>query len=76
MISITSEVAGSPGLLPVVQVIDVVVAPETGHATPSMTISYLEVSVTKFVPVKVIASPPTTVPNLGLIAVNKGVRAP
>ena len=72
----TNEVAGSPGLFPVVQMMDVAVAPETGQLTPSMTIEYFEVSVTKPVPVNVTAVPPTTVPNRGLIAVRSGVRDP
>jgi hypothetical protein len=72
----TNEVAGSPGLFPVLQVMDVVVAPETGQLTPSMTIEIFEISVTKPVPVKVTTVPPTTVPNRGLIAFRSGVRDP
>lgn len=72
----TNEVAGSPGLFPVVQMMDVAVAPETGQLTPSMTIEYFEVSVTKPVPVNVTSVPPTTVPNRGLIAVRSGVLDP
>ena len=70
------EVSTNPGLLPVVQVTDVVVAAETGHTIPSITIVYLEVSLDKLVPVKVTSVPPVTVPYLGLTAVRAGVREP
>lgn len=72
----TNEVVGSPGLFPVLQMMDVAVAPETGQFTPSIIIEYFEVSVTKPVPVNVTSVPPTTVPNRGLIAVRSGVKDP
>jgi hypothetical protein len=43
---------------------------------PSIVIMYFETSRSKFTPVKVIVSPPSTDPNLGLIADIAGVRDP
>ena len=47
------------------QTTEVEVAAETGQFIPSKVMMYNEVSVGKFVPVKVISVPPTTVPYLG-----------
>ena len=41
-----------------------------------MRIVYLEESEEKPVPAKVIEFPPLTVPNLGVIVLNKGVKVP
>jgi len=69
-------VATSPGLLPDVQTTDVEVADETGQLIPSRVMMYNEVSVGKFVPVKVISVPPTTVPYLGEIETRFVVKEP
>jgi len=66
----------SPGLWSVVQVTEVVVAAVIAHVLPSMMIEYLEVSVTKLVPLKVTEVPPVTVPYLGFIPVRRAVLAP
>jgi len=66
----------SPGLLPVVHETDVEVAESTGQMIPSMVMMYLLVSVGKFDPVKVTGVPPTTVPNLGVIANRFVVKVP
>jgi hypothetical protein len=58
-------VAINPGLLPVVQVTEVDVAADTGQLMPSNVITYTEVSVGKFSPLKVTSVPPSTVPYLG-----------
>jgi len=73
---ISREDVINPGLFPVVHVTDVVVAALTGQYIPSIVMVYLVVSVRKLVPVNVRVSPPVTEPNLGLIAVSKGVFAP
>jgi hypothetical protein len=70
---IDSEDSGNPGLLPSVQVTEVVVAALTGHTTPSIIISYYSISSTKFYPENVTSAPPTTEPNLGLIDSSNGV---
>ena len=62
------EVGTNPGLSPVVQVTEVEEAAVTSHATPSMMMEYLEMSLDILVPVKVTESPPTTDPCLGSIA--------
>ena len=49
-----------PGLGPVVQVTEVVVAAVAGQVTPSILIMYFVGSATKLVPVKVTESPPST----------------
>jgi len=59
-----------------VHVTEVLVAADTGQLIPSMVIVYFEVSLEKSAPVKVTAVPPTTVPNLGLIADRAGVLEP
>ena len=70
------EVLTRPGLLPVVHVTLVVVAAEAGQSIPSMIIVYFVGSSEKPVPVKVTSSPPTTLPNLGVISSRTGVKDP
>jgi hypothetical protein len=66
----------NPGLFPVVQVTDVVVAADTGQLIPSKIIVYLEMSLDKPIPEKVTSVPPVTVPYLGLTAVRAPVKDP
>lgn len=66
----------SPGRLPVVQVIAVPFAADTGQLTPSMTTVFSVSTEEKPLPEKVTSVPPVTVPNLGLIAVSLGVNEP
>jgi len=61
------DVGINPGLSPVVQVTDVVVASLTGQLTPSIVMLYNSVSALKLTPVKVTTVPPVTVPYLGLM---------
>jgi len=61
------DVGINPGLSPVVQVTDVVVASLTGQLTPSIVMLYNSVSALKLRPVKVTTVPPVTVPYLGLM---------
>jgi hypothetical protein len=64
-----------PGLEPVTQSISVVVAAEITHSIPSMTILFSLMTDEKPVPENLTLVPPTTVPNLGAIVVNSGVKA-
>lgn len=64
----------NPGLLPVVQVTEVDVAADTGQFMPSIMMVYLDVSLENPVPENVTSVPPTTVPNLGVTAVNAAVN--
>jgi len=74
--SITREVFTKPGLFPVVHLIEVVVDSETTHGIPSI-ITVLSAGVgEKFLPVNVTTVPPRTLPNLGSIAVRRGVDYP
>lgn len=59
-----------------VQVTLVVVAAVTVQVLLSIMMLYLLVSDDKPVPAKVTEVPPVTVPNLGVIPVSNGVKAP
>lgn len=64
----------SPGLLPVVHLTSVSVADDTVHGIPSITIELSLITEENPVPLNVTSVPPTTVPNLGEIDVNFGVK--
>jgi len=66
----------SPGLLPVVHIIDVAVAAVMTHGTSSITIEFSLMTLENPVPVNVTSVPPVTVPYLGKIAVSNGVKVP
>jgi hypothetical protein len=73
---ISNEVLTSPGLLPVVQVIEVVVEEDTTHWTPSIITEFSYEFGENRVPVNVTSVPPRTVPNLGSIFERVGVDSP
>jgi len=66
----------SPFRAPVMHLTSVSAALETAHDTPSITMEMSSVYVENPYPLKVISSPPSTVPNLGVILVSNGVIDP
>lgn len=73
---ISRDVLTNPGLLPVVQVIDVVVEALTMHGIPSIITVLSSFVGEKDVPVNTTSWPPRTFPYLGSIFVRKGVADP
>jgi hypothetical protein len=63
-----------PGLLPVIHLISVAVELVITHGIPSITIEFSSATVENPVPVNVTGVLPTTVPNLGVMDSNFGVR--
>jgi len=64
----------SPGLFPVVHLTSVSEASVTKQGIPSIMMVLSSTTEEKPVPVNVTGVPPTTVPNLGVIAVSFGVK--